>query len=91
MAKGKSSGGSNDGRKNGKAWKKNPGPAQPPATNPNHVNGRSIESHNKREAWKAQGGKSYTLYCGNDCNHPKIPHWKTGLVHGTSKKVKQHI
>lgn len=58
-------------RKNGKARKKNPGPAQPPKTNFDHINGRSPESHAKREAWKAKGGR---------WNHKSIPHWKTGKV-----------
>ena len=61
----------NSQHKNGKAFKKNPGPAQPPKTNFTHVNGRSPEAHAKREAWKAIGGRA-------DSNH--IPHWKTGVV-----------
>ena len=76
MAKGKGggskSGGRNDNRPNGKAFKKNPGPAQPPKTNFTHINGRSPESHEKREAWKKAGGR---------WNHTSIPHWKTGKVY----------
>jgi hypothetical protein len=71
MAKGKG-GSRNDSRPNGKAFKKNPGPAQPPKTNFEHVNGRSPESHAKREAWKAKGGR---------WNHKSIPHWKTGKIY----------
>ena len=71
----KKSSGSNDARKNGKAWKKNPGPAQPPKTNFTHVNGRSPENDAKREAWKAAGGR---------WNHKSIPHWKTGKVYQPS-------
>lgn len=59
-------------RKNGKARKKNPGPAQPPKTNFEHINGRSPESNAKREEWKKRGGR---------WNHKTIPHWKTGLVY----------
>ena len=91
MAKGKSSSGRNDARKNGKASKKKPGPAQPPKTNYDHINGRSSTSHAKREAWKAQGGRSYSVYCGNDCNHPNIPHWKTGVLHNAKALVKQRV
>jgi hypothetical protein len=75
MAKGKGgakSGGRNDNRPNGKAFKKNPGPAQPEKTNFTHINGRSPESNAKREAWKAKGGR---------WNHKSIPHWKTGKVY----------
>jgi len=61
----------NSQRKNGKAFKKNPGPAQPPKTNFTHIKGRSPEAHAKREAWKAIGGRA-------DSNH--IPHWKTGVI-----------
>lgn len=71
----KKSSGSNDARKNGKAWKKNPGPDQPPKTNFTHVNGRSPENDAKREAWKAAGGR---------WNHKSIPHWKTGKVYQPS-------
>ena len=71
----KKSSGSNDARKNGKAWKKNPGPAQPPKTNFTHVNGRSPENNAKREAWKKAGGR---------WNHKSIPHWKTGKVYQAS-------
>lgn len=63
--------GRNDNRPNGKAFKKNPGPAQPPKTNFTHINGRSPEAHALREAWKAKGGR---------WNHKSIPHWKTGKV-----------
>jgi len=78
MAKGKSGGkpvvqvNTAGDRKNGKARKKNPGPAQPPKTNFEHVNGRSPASHAKREAWKAAGGR---------WNHKSIPHWKIGKVY----------
>jgi len=58
-------------RKNGKARKQNPGPAQMEKTNFIHVNGRSATSHAKREAWKAAGGRA---------DHKSIPHWKTGKV-----------
>jgi len=71
----KKSSGSNDARKNGKAWKKNPGPAQPPKTNFTHVNGRRPENDAKREAWKKAGGR---------WNHKSIPHWKTGKVYQAS-------
>ena len=71
----KKSSGSNDARKNGKAWKKNPGPAQPPKTNFTHVNGRSPENDAKREAGKKAGGR---------WNHKSIPHWKTGKVYQAS-------
>lgn len=59
-------------RQNGKARKKNPGPAQPEKTNFTHVNGRTAASNAKREAWKAAGGRS---------NSETIPHWKTGKVY----------
>ena len=59
-------------RKNGKARKKNPGPAQQEKTNFTHVNGRTAKSHEKREAWKAAGGRA---------DHKSIPHWKTGKVY----------
>ena len=55
MAKAK--GGTNDNRKNGKANKKNPGPALMEKTNFTHVKGRTLKSHEKREAWKASGGR----------------------------------
>jgi hypothetical protein len=55
-----------------KAAKKKPGPAQMPKTNFTHVNGRTLKSHEKREAWKAAGGR---------WNHKTIPHWKTGKVY----------
>ena len=71
----KKSSGSNDTRPNGKAWKKNPGPAQPPKTNFTHINGRSPEKNALREAWKAKGGR---------WNHKSIPHWKTGKVYQAS-------
>jgi hypothetical protein len=70
MAKAK--GNRNDNRPNGKAFKKNPGPAQTPKTNFDHINGRSPASHALREAWKAKGGR---------WNHKSIPHWKTGKVY----------
>lgn len=91
MAQKKSGGGRNDARKNGKAWKKKPGPAKMEKTNYDHVNGRNAESHAKREAWKLLGGQSYHMYCGKDCNHPKIPHWKTGKIHGRDKSEKVHV
>ena len=77
MAKGK--GNRNDGRPNGKASKKNPGLASMPKTNFEHINGRSPESHEKREAWKAKGGR---------WNHKSIPHWKTGKVFVSTGKLK---
>jgi len=58
-------------RKNGKKFKKNPGPARMEKTNFTHVKGRTLKSHEKREAWKAAGG----VY-----KHTSIPHWKTGLI-----------
>jgi hypothetical protein len=73
MAKAKGS--RNDNRPNGKAAKKNPGPAQPSKTNFDHINGRSPESNAKREAWKKAGGR---------WNHKSIPHWKTGKVYQPS-------
>ena len=71
----KSKGNRNDNRPNGKAAKKNPGPAQPPKTNFEHINGRSPANDAKREAWKAKGGR---------WNHNSIPHWKTGKVYQPS-------
>ena len=71
----KSKGNRNDNRPNGKAWKKNPGPAQPPQTNFTAINHRSPDNHAKREAWKAKGGR---------WNHKSIPHWKTGKVYQPS-------
>jgi len=75
MAKGKAApvvkARSGDNRPNGKAFKKNPGPAQMEKTNFTHVNGRTANSHEKREAWKAKGGRYM---------HESIPHWKTGLI-----------
>lgn len=71
----KSKGNRNDNRPNGKAAKKNPGPAQPPKTNLEHINGRSPANDAKREAWKAKGGR---------WNHKSIPHWKTGKVYQPS-------
>jgi hypothetical protein len=75
MAKGKSAAPAKvrtgDSRPNGKAFKKNPGPAQPPKTNFDHIKGRSSTSYLKREAWKAAGGRYM---------HESIPHWKTGLI-----------
>ena len=59
-------------RKNGKARKQNPGPAQMEKTNFTHVNGRTLKSYEKREAWKAKGGRA---------NSETIPHWKTGKVY----------
>jgi hypothetical protein len=70
MAKAK--GGTNDNRKNGKASKKTPGPARMEKTNFTHVDGRTLKSHEKREAWKAAGGR---------WDHKSIPHWKTGKVY----------
>ena len=71
----KSKGNRNDNRPNGKAAKNNPGPAQPPKTNFEHINGRSPANDAKREAWKAKGGR---------WNHKSIPHWKTGKVYQPS-------
>lgn len=71
----KSKGNRNDNRPNGKATKKDPGPAQPPKTNFEHINGRSPSNDAKREAWKAKGGR---------WNHKSIPHWKTGKVYQPS-------
>ena len=65
-------------RKNGKARKKNPGPAQMGKTNFTHVNGRTLKSHEKREAWKAVGGRA---------DHKSIPHWKTGKVFAGNSTV----
>lgn len=59
-------------RQNGKARKKNPGPAKMEKTNITHVDGRTLKSHEKREAWKAAGGRA---------DHKSIPHWKTGKVY----------
>lgn len=59
-------------RQNGKARKKNPGPSKMEKTNFTHVDGRTLKSHEKREAWKAKGGRS---------NSETIPHWKTGKVY----------
>ena len=70
MAKAK--GGRNDNRPNGKASKKTPGPVQMEKTNFTHVNGRILKNHEKREAWKAAGGR---------WNHKTIPHWKTGKIY----------
>jgi hypothetical protein len=79
MAQAKSSG-SNDARKNGKAWKKNPGSdgvkVKHNVTRAGRIEGRSAANHAKREAWKAAGGR---------VDHPSIPHWKTG---NTYKKEK---
>jgi len=75
MAGKKSSGGSNDNRPNGKAWKKNPGPdgiKSKPVSRPDRINGRVASNHEKRESWKAAGGRA---------DHPTIPHWKTGRVY----------
>jgi hypothetical protein len=38
---------------------------------PGRINGRSASNNEKREAWKAAGGR---------VDHPTIPHWKTGKV-----------
>lgn len=65
-------------RQNGKARKKNPGPAQPEKTNFTHVNGRTAASNALREAWKAKGGR---------WNHKSIPHWKNGKVYQPSALV----
>ena len=59
-------------RKNGKARKQNPGNPKMEKTNFTHVNGRTLASHEKREAWKAKGGRAM---------HESIPHWKTGKVY----------
>jgi hypothetical protein len=74
MAGKKSSGGSNDNRPNGKAWKKDPGPDGVKSkfvSRSGRINGRSANNNEKREAWKASGGRS---------DHPNIPHWRTGKV-----------
>jgi hypothetical protein len=77
----KSKGGSNDARKNGKAWKKNPGSdgvkVKHDVTRAGRIEGRSAANHAKREAWKAKGGR---------VDHLSIPHWKTGLVYKSEKK-----
>lgn len=79
---GKKSGGSrNDNRPNGKAWKKNPGPDGIKSkfeSRPGRINGRSANNHEKREAWKAAGGRT---------GHPTIPHWRTGKVGGAVSAV----
>jgi hypothetical protein len=75
MAGKKSTGGSNDNRPNGKAWKKNPGPdgiKSKSVSKPGRIAGRTANNHEKREAWKASGGRA---------EHPTIPHWKTGKVY----------
>ena len=59
-------------RNNGKKRKKSPGPVQMVKTNFTHVNGRTLKSHEKREAWKAAGGRF---------DHKSIPHWKTNKVY----------
>ncbi len=79
MAGKKSSGGRNDNRPNGKAWKKNPGPdgvKSKSVSKPDRINGRVAHNHEKREAWKAGGGRA---------DHPNIPHWRTGKVYGKDK------
>jgi len=76
MAQAKSSG-SNDARKNGKAWKKNPGSdgvkIKHNVTRAGRIEGRSAANHSKREAWKAKGGRA---------DSTSMPHWKTGIVYG---------
>jgi hypothetical protein len=76
MAAKKSTGGRNDNRPNGKAWKKNPGSdgvkVKHNVTRAGRIEGRSANNHTKREAWKAAGGR---------WDHPTIPHWKTGKVY----------
>lgn len=67
--KGRGSGVRNTNRRNGKAPKKNP--KQPKAKKPN-INGRSLEDHKKREAWKA--------WKANQSDTAKIPHWKEWQV-----------
>ena len=80
----KSKGGSNDARKNGKAWKKNPGSdgvkVKHNVTRAGRIEGRSAANHAKRKAWKAAGGR---------VDHPSMPHWKTGIVYKAQKKVEQ--
>ena len=74
MAAKKSTGGRNDNRPNGKAWKKNPGPDGIKVkfeSRPGRINGRSATNHAKREAWKAAGGRA---------DSTTVPHWKTGQV-----------
>lgn len=76
MAGKKSSGSRNDNRPNGKAWKKNPGPdgvKSKSVSKPDRINGRVEHNHEKREQWKAAGGRA---------DHPNIPHWRTGKVKG---------
>mgnify|MGYP006268277193 CR=1 FL=1 len=83
MAKSKSSGGHNDARPNGKAWKKRPGPDGVKVkfvSRPGRVKGRSATSHAKREEWKAMGGR---------WDHPSIPHWKTGKVYRPAKPASE--
>jgi hypothetical protein len=81
MAAKKSTGGRNDNRPNGKAWKKNPGSdgvkVKHNVTRAGRIEGRSAANHAKREEWKARGGR---------VDHPSIPHWKTGLVYKSEKK-----
>jgi len=76
MAAKKSTGGRNDNRPNGKAWKKNPGSdgvkVKHNVTRAGRIEGRSANNHAKRESWKAAGGR---------WDHPTIPHWKTGKVY----------
>lgn len=72
MAKGKATQVTQNTSGRTKAVKKNPGPAQMEKTNFTHVNGRTLNSHEKREAWKADGGRA---------DHQSIPHWKTGKVY----------
>ena len=75
MAGKKSSDGRNDNRPNGKAWKQNPGPdgvKSKPESRTDRINGRVERNHEKRERWKAAGGRA---------DHPNIPHWKTGRVY----------
>jgi hypothetical protein len=82
MAAKKSTGGRNDNRPNGKAWKKNPGPdgvkVKHDVTRPGRIEGRSATNHAKREAWKAAGGRA---------DHPTMPHWKTGKVYKKDEAV----
>ena len=65
---------SGQNRPNGKARKKNPGPdgvERKFVSRSGRINGRSASNNEKREAWKAAGGRA---------DHPTIPHWRTGQV-----------
>ena len=68
--RGKGSGDRNSNRPNGKAWKKHP---RKPKAKTANINGRSIEDHEKREAWKAWKA---SLPQGNG----EVVHWKEWKV-----------